>query len=105
MVEAMKNASLSPSVAGSQLIPILDNAIELHGIDQKWGVRMGDLEKKISGMPTYSVVVLETWLRGFWVKEDKRTMDEYIAPMLTKEEKSVANGRASAVEEIAAGGE
>jgi len=65
MLDAENAVSFSPALIGGFPGHIYD-AMNLDGLDRKWGVDRGALMEKLNAMPFSTMIVLEEWLNYYW---------------------------------------
>ncbi|MBA7559402.1 hypothetical protein ES708_01016 [subsurface metagenome] len=65
MVDVMKATMLTPTSAGQSLAANVSDGIALDGLDTKWEIDGGTLNKKMDTLTIFEVVCLEIWATGF----------------------------------------
>ncbi len=66
ILDACNGLRLTPEILGQHLRAEVMNAIELEGIDRKWGIDGRSLVKRLRELPVTLSIAVEVWTAEFW---------------------------------------
>jgi hypothetical protein len=66
LIDGMRDRELIAATAGQDFLNEIEDAIHLHGADERWNVKKEEIIKKIRALPLSQRTMLEVWARGFW---------------------------------------
>ena len=78
MIDCMNGTILSPQIAGQIISLNVSDAIDLDGLDKKWGVGKAEIMGKLESLTLPELMHLEVWCQGFWEQQPNVKLEDYI---------------------------
>jgi len=85
MLNVANGTILTPSIAGQQLLPSVEDGIALDSLDTCYETNGPALIEKMKTLSIPERAILEIWLKGFWEQNGIKglTIEDYIKPLIS----------------------
>lgn len=78
IIDVFNATTLTPQLVGQQLVPKVEDGIDLDGLAQKWGAAGDTLLDKLRNLHYLQATALEIWACNFWHGKEKN-LGEYVS--------------------------